>query len=703
MLKLFDMKLLNLFELILLVQVSFVCSKWLPSTKLTGNSLEKKVPFEKCYSICTEYFNCFGVSYKNNICYLFDYDFIVETEEGWQSKTKRDLVFQKPFINKNLKLYNDLNWNTYKSFIALESSCWRACKMDSLCISITHNQIDNRCNLFFANFPYGFERTQGWNSYTIRALNFSNTIENRNIKLSNHYKKKNILLKEKCWAACLGELKSCVAVSFKQEICYFYGWGYEVTKEDASITITTRAIKLNILQYNKTFLGFGFKTIMINNFRYDECYITCLNTSLCIGISYNASACYLNDNSYAYERLNNFSTSLFNQLDKSIRFIYDDIKIKTSILPNMIKDIDIDGCWSRCLDDHDKQLHDCKAISYSNKTCYLFYEFSMSYSDTIATGSRFISIKRINEIMELDPAFKYQNTRLSNPIEIALSGSVNDCWKKCGKSSKRCAAISFKPLSSHCSLFDSNFKFEKESGWISWTTFKFDFMNYFVSKNIRLIGPNNELKAKSEKECWNYCMNQIETICQSTSFFNQRCLLFPSRVLYEKAIGWSTLTSNQIDFRQHFTYKDIALKTSQYSIYNSSSIEECWTKCLDEPLCNGITYWKTVCFLFQSGFESETKMGAVSFTTTKIKYPSPIILNNVRYYFHFDEKSFPIENMNEESLITKCWLYCEESKICASITMRVYDVTMVCNLYDTNSYFRSDSSWISLTSSDLDF
>ena len=712
------MKFLTLVELIFLVQVCYSGNKWLSNIKLTGNSLKKKVPFERCYSICTEYLNCFGVSYNNNICYIFDYEFKSETQEGWQSKTKRDLIYQTPFINQNVKLYNGLNQKTYKSFITLESSCWRACKIDLMCFAITFNTVNNLCNLFSANFSYyGFERTHGWTSYTIQELNYTNYIENHVIRLSNHYKKKNILSIDKCWSACLSELDSCVAVSFIQKICYFYNSGYEVYKEQDSITIATRDIEPHIyinnpLQYNKTFLGFGFRTFMINNFNYTECYNACSYSNQCVGISYNASACYLNDNSYAYERLSNFSTLMFNKLDKTIRFIYDDIELKTAIETsnyNFLGDTDIDSCWSECLDDNN-----CKAIaygSYGNNRCYLIFEFSKGYqSGIIAASKRFISIKRIDDMMNQNASFTYQDTRLSNPIANDNSGSVFDCWNKC-KYIDRCTAISFSPYLLQCSMFDSNFNFQKESGWISQTTFKLDFMNYFASENIALqISGSSEIidrRAESEKECWNYCMNQTGTICQSASYFNKRCYLFPSRIFYNKVSGWSTLTSYKTDFQQHFTYKDVSLgslNASESFIYNLSNIDKCWSKCLNKPSCNGITYFNKTCYLFQGRIYSEIETaGAISFTTSKIRYQSPIVLHYVRYFYHFDVKSFPIGEMNQDSLIKKSWSYCEASKRCVAVTMDKQGQNMVCFLYDTNSYFRSDESyWISLTTYDLD-
>ena len=162
-------------------------------------------------------------------------------------KYKKGPYLPKDLIYQNVKLYNRINQTTYKSFFAFESSCWRGCKINFWCFAITYNPINNLCNIFSANFSYGFERTQVWKSYTLQELNFTNIIENKNIQLSNYYKKKNIALKENCWLACLSELDSCVAISFNQNICYFFNSGYDVYKEYGSLTITTRDIQLKIL------------------------------------------------------------------------------------------------------------------------------------------------------------------------------------------------------------------------------------------------------------------------------------------------------------------------------------------------------------------------------------------------------------------------------------------------------------------------
>ena len=481
------MKIFDFIGLALLVQMNYGDNNWLLDKKLSGNSLQKRVASEKCYSICTEYFNCFGVSYYNNVCYMFDFDFKFENQKGWQSMLKRDLNFQTPFINQNLKLFE-----SYNSFVTLESSCWRACKIDPKCFAIAYNQLNIICNLF--NSSYGFERTQGWKTYTISDLNFMNYIESQNIRLDNHYKKNNIISKEKCWLACLDDINSCVAVSFNEGICYFYNSGYQVFKEYGSITLTTRNIQLNNpIQYNNTFLGFGFQRLIINKNDYNGCLHACLNTNICVGISYNESACYLNDKNYVYERLNGFTTLLYNKLDRSVRFIYDNIKIAPFHPSRILKEAkDIDSCWSICLNDNQGSAigYGMMYKYYNNENpCICIYDFILGRDvDPIA---RFISIKRIDAIMSLNSSFEafniyiktYQNIRFYDPIAIENSDSIDDCWKKCGKSSKRCGSISFNSILLQCLLFDSNFLFEQESEWISWTTFDLNITHSFVSTN----------------------------------------------------------------------------------------------------------------------------------------------------------------------------------------------------------------------------
>lgn len=226
----------------------------------------------------------------------------------------------------------------------------------------------------------------------------------------------------------------------------------------------------------------------------------------------------------------------------------------------------------------------------------------------------------------------YKDLRLFNHYKGDQADLPEECWVKCLDESD-CVAITFAPSTwpTRCFLYKENLGFQKENGFISYSKKQLIDLSAkkFTYKDLRLSNHYKQMRAKNSNECWRNCLEESD--CVATTFsplsygWESRCFLYKKGFGTEKETGFVGNSREEIADLEKipFIYKNLELK-DHFKIIFTDSPSSCWTKCLDEPRCNAITFpplgsgSSKPCFWFKKTLKRQKNEGYVTYSKDKI-------------------------------------------------------------------------------------
>ena len=386
-------------------------------------------------------------------------------------------------------------------------------------------------------------------------------------------------------------------------------------------------------------------------------------------------------------------------------------------------------CWNKCLKEHE-----CAAISFCkdcNDACFMY----KSDKNGITRNDKYVSKAKKGENLKSKPMVTlHYNTKLTNlykgPFFNIITG--DQCWEKC-LNERECVAISFcEYCKGECSLFKKgDFTARQNSDYITIAYETEKLINEYPGKtlwNEPLKGP---FHISTKDQCWKLCLRVNQ--CTGISFCsscNNECYLYDDKVygLVSNANS-TTMIFERKSYAELASVRPGEIILDRYeSSYWFSSVNICWSNCLNNRDCVAISFvkkWPKVnCFLFKNIPSALTFRFSKSISIAKKDSFFNLIVNINNSHYAFDtingvkkprlmpitKRPFSIKSPSNNSFVkpsdqpypaTKlvnhykgpfnmhsqndCWEMCSNESECVAISF-CYSCNRACFLYTSGNY-----------------